>query len=249
MRWLVVPLLFVCLPATLCFPAATIAGADFVLTGRILDGGGNPVERGEVFVYDTPATRRPADFISAPTDKRGEYRLVVPAGKFWVVARVRSGEKFGPLMPGGKHSGEAQAIEGGEGEEIALDFTVADVREMARRQRKAGEDHRRVDGRILGRDGSPLGGAYAFARREKQGKDLPDFVSPWSDGEGHYTLLLPPGSYCLGGAKAYPPEGEAPCSALMVDSTQIDIVRDIRLNYSVGGKEEGNQGSRDTDDP
>jgi hypothetical protein len=88
-------------------PVTAGASTDFVLKGRILDAAGRSVEGGEVFVYDSVQTRRPADFISPKSDGEGLYRLVLPAGRYWVVARVRNSTKYGPLAFGGRHSGEA----------------------------------------------------------------------------------------------------------------------------------------------
>jgi hypothetical protein len=223
------------------------ASSGFVLKGRIIDAGGKPAEGGEVFVYDTPRTKRPADFISPMADREGLYRMVLPPGRYWVVARVRSGERYGPLLTGGRHSGEAVEVEAAEGGEVPLDFTVADVREMARNQRKTGEDYRRVEGRIVDRNGRPVRNAYAFARKEKDGSRLPDFISAWSDEGGGYTLYLPAGRSCLGAAVAYPPEDGVLCTELFLDSATIDIVKDFQLNYIDINKEQGDQNSKEID--
>ena len=225
------------LAAPVGVPVTEGASTDFILKGRILDTGAKPVEGGEVFVYDSVLTRRPADFISPKTDGQGLYRIVIPTGKYWVVARVRSGARYGPLMSGGKHSGEAVEVEATPGGELLLDFTVADVREMARDQHKTGEGYRKVGGRIVDRDGRPVRGAYAFARREHNGAWLPDYISPVDDEDGRYTLFLPSGRYCLGGSTTYPPEDGAPCQKLFLDA---DSVNDIRLNYGSGNEQDKN---------
>lgn len=227
--------------------AAAEDSAGFVLQGRLLDTQGKPVSGGEVFVYDSARTKRPADFISPKTDKEGIYRIVLPAGKYWVVARVRSDERYGPLTPAGRHSGEAQEIEGLAGVGVTLDMTVAEVREMARNQHKSGEECRSVEGRILDRNGEPMRDAYVFARREKGGTGLPDFISPWSDAEGRYTLCLPPGKFFVGASTTYPPEEGVPETEMSLDATKIDIANDIRMNYTVGKKDEENQGSKEID--
>jgi len=228
-------------------PATGGASANFVMKGRILDVGGNPVEGGEIFVYDTPRTRRPADFISPKSGRDGLYRLEIPAGTYWVVARVRNGAKYGPLITGGRHSGEALEIEAAAGEEMALDFTVADVREMARSLRKAEDDFRNLSGRILDRDGKPVRGAYAFARGEKNDHRLPDFISPWSDTDGRYSLRLPAGRYRLGAATAYPPEEGAPTTEIVLDSIDPDAARDIRITAIAGKTEAGERNTGEND--
>ena len=222
-----------------CFPAQGKASAGFVLKGQVVDTVGKPVEGGEVFVYDTARTRRPADFISPKTDSKGFYRIEVPAGRYWVVARVRSNEKYGPLMTTGRHSGEAQELEAIAGGELSLDFSVAEVREIARIHRKSGEESRRVEGRILDKNNKPVRDAYAFTRPGKNETRLPTYISAWSDEEGRYTMYLPAGSYCLGASVAYPPEEGSPCTELFLDGVKIDIANDIHLNYSVSRIEEG----------
>ena len=224
-----------------CCPAQGKASAGFVLEGRVLDTGGKPVEGGEVFVYDSARTRRPADFISPKTDSKGLYRIVLPAGRFWVVARVLSNEKYGPLMTTGRHSGEAQELEAVAGGALALDFSVAEVREIARIHRKSGEESRRVEGRILDKNDRPVQDAYVFARREKNEPRLPDYISAWSDAEGRYTLYLPAGRYCLGASVAYPPEEGSPCTVLFLDAVKIDIANDIHINYSDSRMEKDKQ--------
>ncbi len=248
MKRTVFPLLIAAFMAALCCcPEHAVAAAGFVLKGRILDAGGNPVEGGELFIYDSPRTRRAADFITPVTDRQGRYRIELPAGNYWVVARVRSGEKYGPLMSGGKHSGEAREIEATAAGEMTLDLTVADVREMARSRQKSEGEYLRVAGRILDRRGRPAPGAYAFARRDGNRAVVPDFSSPWSDEDGSYTLYLPAGRYCLGASRAFPPEEGASCSELYVDPGKIDIANDIRLNYIDSNDLDGTQSSGEAD--
>jgi hypothetical protein len=230
-----------------CYPSTGEASANFVLKGRIIDVDGKPVEGGEIFVYDNTQTRRPADFISPITGRDGLYRIEIPAGRYWVVARVRSGARYGPLMSGGRHSGEAREIEAAAGQELALDFTVADVREMARNLRKSNDDYRSVGGRILDKNGRPVRGAYAFVRREKDGARLPDFISAWSAEDGRYTLHLPSGRYHLGASTAYPPEDGTVYMELNLDSVKIDSTYDIRIKFTDSTMEEGNQNSKEND--
>jgi hypothetical protein len=213
-------------------PPASGETAEFVLTGRLVDAAGNPVSGGEVFVYDSIRTRRPADFISPLTDRTGRYRLVLPAGTYWVVARVRNSAAFGPLPQGGKHSGEAQELEAVAGGEKTVDFTVADVREMARTHRKPDGEYCSVEGRILGKEGKPVLNSYASARLESNKTRLPEYISPWSDAGGNYALLLPPGRYCLAAATVYPPEDVGPCDVLLVKTGEIAVARDIRIHYT-----------------
>lgn len=176
-----------------------------VLKGKVMDVEGKAVEGVEVFVYSTLDTRRPADFISARTDMSGMFSLVMPPGKYRAVARLRHGEKYGPLMIGDKHSGEPVEIEVEAGEEYEQDFTVADIRDAARLMRKTREDHVHLKGRIIDGQGAPLKNVYAVAFRQKEIAEFPDYLSAWTDEDGHYSLYLPAGTYFIGYASEFPP--------------------------------------------
>jgi len=228
-----------------CGPAITGAADLFTLKGRVVDSEGKPVEGGEIFIYNTPQTKRPADFISPQTDRDGVFRTEIPAGRYWAVARVRSGAGYGPLAIGKRHSGEPQEIDGSGGGEVVIDFTVADVREMARSQRKSDDDYLRIQGRILDMDGKPVPGAYAFARGKRTDTGVPDFISPLSDADGSYTLYLPPGSFCLGGGVAYPPEEGLAGIEMILESSQNAVARDIQIHYSNANREDEKHGVRD----
>ncbi|GAB4343623.1 MAG: carboxypeptidase-like regulatory domain-containing protein [Desulfobulbaceae bacterium] len=181
------------------------AAADAVLTGTILDVSGNPVAGVEVFLYKVPNIRRPADFISPPTGSDGVYRVQVPAGRYWCVARLRHGEqRFGPLLPGDKHSGDPVDIEFGEGEIVEENFVVADLEETSRLADKRDSSFFRVEGILRNSRGEPLSDAYAFANRSEGMKKYPDYISAWTDASGRYTLFLPEGTYYFGLAREFP---------------------------------------------
>jgi hypothetical protein len=229
------------------YPDTGKAQTTFIFKGRVLDNDGKPVEGGEVFVYETPQIRRPADFISPRSNKDGLYRTELPTGHYWVVARVRGDAGYGPLSIGKRHSGEAVEIEGADGSEVVLDFIVADVREMAKSQRKTTEDYCRVEGRILEQGGKPAQGVYAFARGEKSKAQLPDFISPVSDDEGRYIIYIPLGRFCLGAAATFPPEEGIPCKEMLLDSATIVTAKDLQLHHSESKNEKENQDNEDID--
>lgn len=217
--------------ALLAVPAARPAtAAGVVVTGRISDAAGAPVEGAEVFLYDTPRTRRPADFISPRTGVSGVYRLEVPPGRYWAVARLRDPAATRPFEGMQRHSGEATELEAAAGE-ATVDFTVAEARDVARRQRKPGGEVARVKGRILDREGRPVPRAYTFAVKEGNVTSLPDFLSAPSDDDGGYELYVPPGSYCLGGALVFPPENDTACRKQKLDGTTIGVAIDVQLEY------------------
>ena len=187
-------------------PAAQAATGG-TLTGRILDADGRPVTGAEVYVYDSRDIKRPGDFISNRTAADGRYHVVLPAGRYWAVARQRiDGARFGPLTPMDKHSGEAQPIEFTNSAELQLDFTVVTLQEAARSLEKKREDFFRVQGRIVDQADQPLGMAYVMASTLlKTAAEVPEYLSAWSDKDGNFVLYLPAGNFRLAAATEFPP--------------------------------------------
>ncbi len=206
------------------------AGEASVLKGKVSDADGRAVEGARVFAYDDQEVRRPANFMSAPTDVDGIFRMVLPAGKYWVVARLKKTEDYGPLMPGDKRS-EPAVAELAPGQEADMDFTVADLKEARRLRTQQQEKPVKVSGRIVDEKGSPVPKAYAIAQRGGAVTGIPDYLSAWVDSEGRYTLYLPRGTYFIGGATAFPPGQQYILQGKMVvdgDIPGVDIVMKSR---------------------
>ncbi len=177
-----------------------------LLIGAALDVRSNPVKGVEIFIYNSTDTRRPADYISARTAADGRFSITLPLGKYWAVARLRSGEKYGPLATGDRHSGEPMELEIDAPAEFEQDFMVMDIREAARLMKKTREDHFRIKGVIYDKKGVPVGNVYAFANRGMDMDVIPDYLSAWTDENGQYTMYLPAGQYYVGYASAFPPD-------------------------------------------
>ncbi len=202
-RFIVVALALALLLST----GGPVQANDFVLHGVVSDVDGRPVARAEVGLYKIKNVKKPADFVSPPTAADGAYTVTVPAGQYWAVAVLRKGEKrFGPLDLGDKHSGEAVEVVVGPEAEMKRDFTVMDLREAAKQNQKRNTDLVRLAGRILDQDGKPAAMAYALADKGQRFKDMPTYVSAWSDGSGGYLLFVPKGRFYLGAATGYPPD-------------------------------------------
>ena len=203
----------------------------FVLTGQILDIDAKPVTGAELFVYDSAIIRRPADFISARTGQDGRFSLVLPRQKFWAVARVRSSDKFGPLLPGDRHSGEALLLDPDDNAKLQQDFTVVNILEAVLQKQKIRADHQRVAGRILDQQGKPARNAYVFAQTDRTVLGVPEYISAWSDENGTYTLHLPPGRYFLGATVIFPPvPGTSAKLELLLESVKKTLVQDIIID-------------------
>jgi hypothetical protein len=200
-----------CLAALLALagPYSAAGGESGILAGVVLDVSRNPVAGASVFVYSSPNTRRPADYISRATDGTGAFRITLPAGRYWTVALVRQGvEQYGPLLPGDRHSGAPLETDVRSGETVEEEYIVRDLRETSLLDAKLDTSYLRVEGRLLTGEGEPAANGYAFARREKDGGGIPDYVSTWTDAGGGYTLFLPAGAYWLGSSRTFPPDAD-----------------------------------------
>jgi carboxypeptidase family protein len=199
--------LFLCFCTTGLYRAvapAPAAAEEAVLTGRVVDADGKAVEGAMVFAYGSQDVRRSADFISTRTGSDGKYRIVLPAGRYWLVARSKQKEEYGPLMPGDKHSGEAVQMD------IAAnaaqkDFVVTDLKDARRLKTREREGPLRISGRIIDEKGAPVREAYAFASRREKTAGMPEYLSAWVNEAGQYTLYVPRGKYVIGAATVFPP--------------------------------------------
>ena len=199
-----------------------------ILKGRVSDLEGRAVEGARIFVYGSPVVRGPADFISAGTDKEGMFRMIVSPGKYWVVARLKKTEGYGPLLPGDKHSGEAVEVEIASRSEVTMDFIVADLKEAIKIKTKSRERPFKISGRIIDEQGSPVTNAYAFANMHEKVEGIPDYLSSWVDDEGRYTLYVPTGRYYIGGAATFPPDQTYFIKGQMIidgDRSDLDIIK------------------------
>lgn len=206
MTRLISAVLFSCLAIT---TATAGYGAEdtFTLQGIVSTLSGVPVQNAEIYVYSSRNTRRPADFISKKSGNNGAYRLILPRAAYWGVARVKKGERFGPLLPGDKHSGEPVKIDPDTETSLTLDFTVADMQELAQRREKGREELMELSGTVTD-NGKGVAGAYVYARVGRISATLPEYFSGWTDAGGRYRIKLPAGSYLLGCDRDFPPSGK-----------------------------------------
>jgi hypothetical protein len=178
-----------------------------VFHGRVRDVAGAPLAGAEIFIYRSNDIRGPADFISAATDKGGDFQITLPVGRYWAIARIRKdGARYGPLKPGDRHSGEPLEITVQAELVLPEDFVVADLREAALLMKKTGADFYAVKGMVRDENGQPLENAYAFAYTSASVTGVPAYLSLWTDANGRYTLFLPAGEYYFGQATEFPPE-------------------------------------------
>lgn len=210
--------------------ATTLYGEDNItITGRITSIDSSPVAGAEVYLYSSANTRKPADFISPRTAIDGVYRMIVPKARYKAVARIKKGERYGPLMPGDRHSGEPVAVIA-EGENtVALDFTVADMQELAQKRTKDRLELTEVRGKISA-DDKVFAPVYVFARTGKIALAIPEYISAWTNAEGNFSLKLPKGEYHLGAAMEFPPpEGAAGFKEVTIAEGNLPVTINLQL--------------------
>lgn len=217
-----------------------IALETAVFSGQVIDLDNKPVDKAEIFLYTTENIRRPADFISTATDTSGRFQITLPVGKYWAVARVRKGEKYGPLLPGDKHSGEPIVIEVVRDQVTEEIFTVVNLAESARLNKKTSGEFFKIKGKIIDSKGTPLTPAYATANREDLSPQIADYISAWTDDNGRYLLFLPAGTYYLGYARTFPPSrtnGSKKTITVTSHMEDVDIVvNELTINNRPSSK-------------
>ena len=203
------------------------AAETSVFKGNVSDVDGKAVEGAMIYVYNSPEVRRAAEYISAPTGKDGIFRIVMPPGEYWAVARLKKAEGFGPLMPGDKHSGDPEEIALSSDSDTDMDFVVADLKEAIRMKRESRERPFKITGRIIDENGTPVRSVYALVNKNKELVGIPDYLSAWVDSEGRYTLYVPGGKYFIGGAQIFPPGNKYFIyseTTFDADTSDLDIV-------------------------
>ncbi len=187
--------------------SASYAGTGAVVKSRVVDVDGNPVKGAFIFFYDSPDTKRAVDLVSPPTDGKGVCEKEVPPGTYWVLARLKLEGDFdmGPLMIGDKVSADPEEVDVPRTGSVDLDFTIMDLLDTIRLSTKKRNDLNRITGRIIDSSGDPSNKAFAFASRHNKEVLIPRYFSPWTDGEGNFTIYLPNGNYYLGTATTFAP--------------------------------------------
>ncbi|MDD2364839.1 MAG: carboxypeptidase regulatory-like domain-containing protein [Desulfuromonadaceae bacterium] len=209
-------------------PFTSLAASSNLLKATVENLEGTPVKGAKLFLYDSPNVRRPADFISNLSDAEGRFQLVLPPVQYWAVARFKEDGKYGPLLPGDKHSGDPLVIDMTDGE-VYADFVIADIRELAEKKRAAATDSLRLKGHILDAKGQPVANAYVYANRSKDFTEFPDFISSWSGDDGKYEIYLPAEKiYFMSVSRSFPLLNKEPAGKqLVIEQGKIDIAIDI----------------------
>jgi hypothetical protein len=165
---------------------------------------GEPVAKTYVYAYSVKPGMRAArigitgiaDRVSRGSDGDGRYKLDLPPGSYYVVARKRaSGQNFGSLYKGDwyDHSRARETVVVEKGKYSRCDFELRQLTEpmffqgvAAGRRTETG-----IRGKLLNGKGDHVPGTFVLAFVNDDMRRIPDFTSTVTDDEGNYTLYLP----------------------------------------------------------
>jgi hypothetical protein len=214
-----------------------VPGKGSGVSGRVLFED-KPLGRAYVHIYRDGGTNfRGMGMAALPTGEGGRFRVKLPPGRYYVLARKRlGGGVYGP--PGkndyiGYYHGNPVEVRAGEFGQVTLETTTrVDLLEEVWFTEEEGAGWFR--GTVAGPDGKPLGGLYILFYPDAALAGAPVFVAGPTDGEGKFKVRAAEGRYFLlarsnlGG----PPEAgelygryQGPGGEEQVDGTAKDQVR------------------------
>jgi hypothetical protein len=158
----------------------------------VVTGDAGPIPgAGVAFYLDASTQFRGPGYLEAQTDERGAFETRVSPGRYWLVARRRSGSQpFGPLEAGddfGFYPGNPLEVRAGE--TVAVRIPAVHV------LKKSGWSgpstlRTRVGGTIRDAAGRPLAGYRAFLHAKATMLGKPEFVSEPSGPDGAYLIWV-----------------------------------------------------------
>ena len=143
---------------------------------------------------------------SAPTGPDGSFGIGLPPGRYFLVVRKRAtGETAGPLRKGDYFGYyPANPVEVSPGRITALVIPVTLLKMRNAPFYSGDEAGAIIEGRILGRDGKPVEGAYAALYANPGMLGRPVFLSDRTGPDGRYAISVrEPGRYFLGARTGY----------------------------------------------
>jgi hypothetical protein len=176
-------------------PPKLTPSVDNGIAGQVLQAG-KPVANAVVFVYpDLSAQFKGFGLgMSAPTSADGTFELALPAGSYYLVARVRHGTSLaGPLSAGDLFGYLPQnPVAVGAGVSL-VSLPVVAVPEKVSRHAATMFGQTRVSGTIVDRAGKPLSGVRALLYADESMLNRPLYVSPPTGPDGVFNLSFPTG--------------------------------------------------------
>ena len=195
-----------------------------LIKSTVVDVDGKPVKGAYIFFYDSPDTKRAVDLVSPVTDRNGKCQKEIPAGTYWVLARLKREGDFdmGPLMIEDKVSSEPLEITVATGETREITFAVLDLLDTIRTSSKKRSDLNRISGQVVDGDGEPLKKVFVFANRNDKPVLMPRYFSAWTSDDGRFTIYMPEGKYYLGVSGEFAPDLKYKAETMITVATDIE---------------------------
>lgn len=167
------------------------------VTGEILSNG-LPLAGAVVYAYTdlTSHLKGMGYAMSAPSDAAGRYELSLPAGTYYLLARMRQGGgmSMGPLRAG-DFSGYApeNPIRITSGRVALVSIPTLEVPEKVDQLSSSLFGQTSLRGQVHNSKGEPVAGIRATLYSDGQMLNRPDYVSQPSDAQGNFVLSFPHG--------------------------------------------------------
>jgi hypothetical protein len=214
-------------------PLAPVPGGGGGIAGQVLFDG-KPLGRAYVQVYsDTGTNFRGMGLAAVPAGEDGRFRIKVPPGSYYVIARKRrGGGVYGP--PGkddyvGYYPGNPVTVRPGAFSSLLLETTTrVDLLEGIWPEEGVGAGW--FEGQVTEAAGKPAAGLYVLFYTDEAMTGTPSFVAGPTDAKGHFKGRAAAGKYHLaarsnlGGpleagewyGKALLPAGGAPAGGIRI---------------------------------
>jgi hypothetical protein len=189
---------------------ALVALPETGVRGR-LTAAGQPVAGATVYVYTENASglMGPSYGESVQSDADGQFQIDLPAGRFFLAARKRSG---GARM-GEPETGDLNGVYQDNPIEVSAgtytdlpDLAMTPVDAAVRAERladgKFNVTSTRFTGRVVNQDGRPVANIYVFAYLDSRMVGKPTYISAETDEQGNYRLNLGSGGMYYLGARS-----------------------------------------------
>lgn len=170
-----------------------------------------PLERAYLYVYQNADKGfKGPGYLIQPVEK-GTFRLNLPPGKYWLLARKRlRGGQFGPIETGdyfNYYHGNPVTIASGEVREVKIET----ITRLSMLEDDPDAPFVGVRGRIVDAAGQPVARLHVFAYRSAEMTGTPEFFSAPTGRDGRFDLALPAGGpfYLLARQEFGGPAGEA----------------------------------------
>jgi hypothetical protein len=180
--------------------AIPVPSGEEGVSGMVFGAAGAVAGADVAFYLDAAAQFRGPGYLEVVTDERGAFETRLSPGRYWLIARRRSGpQPFGPLEVGDDFGFYPEnPLEVRPGERVAV--RIPAVRVLKKSGWSGPSSLRaRVGGTIRDAAGRPLAGFRAFLHAKATMLGKPEFVSEPSGADGAYLIWVDrEGTYYLG---------------------------------------------------